>query len=271
MTLIRRNYGKNHAYYDDPGNGQDPVHIPGVTTILGTALPPNLKNWAAEQSASYAVEHWEELATLPLLERGRRIQWAHRSTSSSAAAKGTEIHTYAEQLAHGETVDIPDELAGYVEACAHFLEDFDVQPVLSEKALINRTVGYAGTLDLVADVTVEKGARLLPAGTHRVIIDWKTGKGVYATAALQLSAYAHAERYLATSGVELDLQPLCAYGAIVHLKPDTYDVYPVDIGDASFLLFRHAARLAREAQWDKDSGAPMDRYLGAALDRPVRA
>lgn len=264
MTIRRRQFGLNHAYYDvveDPETGDTTeVKVPGVTTLLGDGIPKGgLTNWAAEQAAQYAIEHWDELTPLPLLKRAKEIQYAWQRERDAAAGRGTTIHKLAEQLHAGHKVEVPDGLEGHVEACVRFLDDYDVQSVLSETAVVNRTIGYAGTLDLVADI-----------GGQRWILDWKTGRNVYAEAALQLAAYAHAEHWL-DGKVEKPLADVgIERGGVVHLRADGFDVYPMNIGDRPFGLFRHAAYVGRWVKWDKDTRrARIDEFKGPALQPPA--
>ena len=64
----------------------DGVECPGVTTIIGKGVPaPALINWAAEQSAAYAVDHWDELSTLGVVERAKRIEKARFTERDRAA------------------------------------------------------------------------------------------------------------------------------------------------------------------------------------------
>jgi hypothetical protein len=260
--MIRRvNSGGGHAYFDRDEEGTE-RQLDGVTTLLGNAIPKNLTKWAADQSASYAVEHWDELAPLPLLKRADEIRYAWRRTLGKASAKGTEIHSLAERLSRGEPVEIPDEYEAHVEQCVHFLDKFAPEPVVAEAVVVNRAVGYAGTLDLVADML-----------DHRYLIDWKTGNNVYAEAALQLAAYAHAEAYLSPEAYRLPEaqaeRPMAELrierGAVVHLRADGYDVYPMRIDDVAFRVFRHAAYMARWLKWDRDSGSPLDSFKAAPL------
>lgn len=260
MAIKRRNFGLNHAYYDvtiDPHTGEETsVKIPGVTTLLGDGIPKGgLTSWAAEQAAQYAIEHWAELGELPLLKRAKEIQYAWQRERDAAAGRGTQIHKLAEKLQRHEEVEVPDGLEGHVEACVAFLDDYGVDPILAETTVVNRTVGYAGTLDLVVEMLGK-----------RWLLDWKTGKNVYAEAALQLAAYAHAEHYV-KGGEELPMDELgIDRGAVVHLRADGYDVYPMDITLAPFNLFRHAAYVGRQVKWDKDTRrAEIDRFKGKAL------
>ena len=256
MTIVRRNAGLNHYYVDVLEDGTE-VKVPGVTTILSDGIPKGgLTSWAAEQAAQYAISNWESLSGMKLLERAKAIQFAWKEERDAAAGRGTQIHQIADQLIHDRPVTIPEGLEGHVEWCVRFLNTYEPEPVLTETAIVNRAVGYAGTLDLVADML-----------GHRYLIDWKTGKNVYAETALQLAAYARGEHYLDDAKVE---RPLADIGiqraAVVHLRADGFDVYPMTISEPVFVLFRHVAYVARWVKWDKDTRlAPIDRYKGKAL------
>lgn len=257
MTLVRHNVGSNHYYTDTLPDG-DEIRVPSVTTILSDGIPKSgLVAWSAGLAAEYAVEHWDELGSVGTLEKIKRIQGAARAERSKAAGKGTTIHRIAEKLLHGESVPIPEGLEGYVEACVRFLDEYEIEPVLSETAVVNRSVPYAGTLDLVGDMLGQ-----------RWLLDWKTGKSVYPETALQLAAYARAEFYLE----EKREQPLAEIGiergAVVHLRSDGFDVYPMDISQRSYSLFRYVAVVAQWCGWDKENGSKIDQLKGAALLPP---
>ena len=231
MTIKRKNHGRNHSYWDVHDDGTE-TKVPGVTTILGDAIPASTSPcWAAAESASYAIENWDELTRTPVGKRYEAIKAAPWTNLTKAGAKGTEIHELAEQLLHGNKVEVPPEHAAYVDSCVTFLDAWGAVPVISEATVINRTVGYAGTLDLVARMRGETW-----------LLDWKTGKGVYADSTLQLVGYARAEHYLGDDGEEHHMSSLeIDRAGIVHLRDDGYDVYETDISEIVWLAFRHAA------------------------------
>lgn len=257
--IRRRNYGKNHAYYLTIENGAE-VKLDGVTTLIGDGLAkPALINWAGNTTAAYAVDHWDELADLPVSERLTTLKGARFADRDQAAAKGTLIHGLAEQIIAGAEVEVPDEVAGHVESAVRFLDEWAVRPILTETTVYNATHGYAGTLDMV--ITSDH----LPG---RVILaDWKTSRsGIYDEAALQLAAYGNAEWY-EQDGVD---KPMAELGITDHwgvwIRGDGYDVYELDRSPRTYETFRHIATVARRARAFKE--APLK---SAALDRPVVA
>jgi hypothetical protein len=247
MTIRRINSGSGHRYEDD-GRALD-----GVTTLIGAGLPkPALTWWAAGTTANYAVDHWDELSARPLSERLNTLTKAHRQVRDRAANRGTEVHRLAVQLVRGDEVEIPPELEGHVLAYVKFLDEWQPEPILVEATVVNRDVGYAGTLDLLAT---------FPPDPAVAICDVKTGAGVYGDAGLQLAAYAYAQKYLDADGQEQPM-PHVDVARVVHVRSDGYEVYPFPLDAGVFSAFRHVAWVARKMPAMKD-------WKGAPLRRPV--
>jgi hypothetical protein len=252
MTITRRNHGRGHSYEVDGRK------LPGVTTILDKTMPkPALIEWAGKTTAAYAVDRWAELADLTpskRLERLNRARWEEKDT---AARRGTEVHGLAEHLITGEKIDVPDELAGHVDAYLDFLTTWDPEPVLVEAVLANRAVGYCGTVDLVADL---KGTRWL--------LDIKTARsGIFGDTALQCCAYAHAEVWAGPDGEESPVPDLGIerVGAI-HVRADGWDLRPLVAGDEVWNTFRHLAWVYRQY----DASDTLRDWVGESL-LPMRA
>lgn len=175
--ITGRRWGSHTTYYLDGSK------LPGPSTIAGIA-PKDLSNWYAQQAAEYAIENWEQLGKLPLLERAKQIQNAPRGSVRKAAEAGTARHEAMEKLAHGETVPTVDpEVLADAEAAVQLIDRFDIHPLHSEIALANIGELYAGTADLIAYSDQLGGA---------VLLDHKFGKHVYDSHAIQLALYANA-------------------------------------------------------------------------------
>ena len=168
--------------------------FPSVTTILGAAGPSKqgLMNWKEEQAILSAL-------SLPRNDGeadsdfAKRVVLDSRKEVEAAAVRGTHIHSLAEMIINGE--EPGDLVKGYEEHYAGLKEwrECCVSKVhASESVLVNEAEGYAGRVDLIADI-------------HGVIevVDFKTrkfkkdAKGItkamgYETDILQLSAYAYA-------------------------------------------------------------------------------
>lgn len=224
-------FGKPTHYYVDADNRR----IPGVTTILSNGLPkPALVNWAANSTAAYAVDNWEMLQECKPSERFDLLKKARYEDRDQAARRGTEIHNLAEQLTLGQTVIVPDELRGHVEAYIGFLDDWKPEPVLTERTVISYTHGYAGTLDLIYR---------LPDGTT-VLADIKTSRsGIYGETALQLAAYRYADVYLDDDGTEQPVPGVDETHAI-WIRADGYSVYPMNTSKNVFDDFRRVMQTA---------------------------
>jgi len=236
----RINRGRNHTYQRADG-----TPLTGVTTILGKGLPkPALTTWAANEAAGYAVDHWDELAEQPPSVRLAKIKRAPWDSRDKAALRGTDVHRIAEQLSLGQEAAYDESQQGHVDSYLKFLQDWQVQPVWTETPVANLAVGYAGTLDMVADLV----------DGRRWLLDVKTGKGVYGETAFQLAAYRYAQVAL-VDGQQLDMVHVDACG-VVHVRADGYDLVPVTADADVFLRFRYIQQCALAAEAAND-------YIGA--------
>lgn len=218
--------------------------VPSVTTILN-ALPKELKQWAADCAANFAVEHWEELAEQPITKRLDRMRYAHRDVVKAAALRGTEIHDLGERVAKGEAVDVPAEHRGPVEAYARFADAFDVEPVASEAPIGHTVHRYAGRSDLWAWLTTAKHGR------HYALIDLKSGGNIYAETVLQLAGYAGGDIWQPDGPEsEAPLPPVDAV-YVAHIMPDAVRLLPVERRPADFRMFLY---IQQTAAWLKAHG-----------------
>lgn len=238
--VTRKQSGRTHYYVDGEGH-----RIPGVTTILGGGLPkPQLINWAANATAEGAINNWDQLGELPPAARLKALQDIRYETTNTAKNRGTQVHLYAEALVQGiEVKGVPDELRPYVENYVQFIDTWNLDPVLVEVVIVNYTFGYAGTLDLVAELDHPSGDR------ETWLIDIKTGeKGIYPETALQLAAYRYAEFYVDRDGNEQPMIPVEHTGAI-HVTADDAVLIPTVSGRDQLNMFRIAQKVY---EYDKD-------------------
>ncbi len=256
----RRNYGKNHAYYITTPDGRE-VKLDGVTTLIGDGMRKKaLENWAGNETAKYAVNHWDELSQIDQVTRLKTLEKARFQSRDEAAARGTAVHALAEQIVDGKEVDVPDELAGHVQSAVRFLDEWKVRPILNEATVWHEQGHYGGTLDgvMTSDVWDDR------TGEKRVILfDWKTNRsGIYGETALQLSAYGNAQFYIGADGADHAMSEL---GITDHwavwVRSDGYSVYPMDRSADTFNTFRYVATVARRTG-QKDA---MDALKGAEI------
>jgi hypothetical protein len=248
----------------------DTVNLWSATTLikmaLGTSQP--LVEWNARTVAEAA---YDKLRTLTAFhedeDRDGAVKFlmdARWKKSGEAAARGTEVHAAAEQLALGLVPDARDEIQPYVRQYKQFLEDFKPEFLLAEAPVYNLSVGVAGTLDAVAKIdgqTVVMDIKTTPFGP-----DAKTPSGrpksrpPYSEVSLQLTLYRNAElvglladrrevnyrRYYAFSPeAQNEPMPETDGGVCLVVSPEDYMLVPVDTSERVWKFCRHMIEMAR--------------------------
>jgi hypothetical protein len=191
----------------------DGKRLTSVTTVLGAGIPkPQLIDWAARTAADFAVANpnasWEQIAT------------AHKTERDTAAVRGTAVHNLAEQLVHGEAVEVPAELEPYIDGYLNFLDAFQITPLLTEKTVCLPWLNVAGRFDLIGT------SPFLNQGKP-CLFDVKTSKGVYRETRAQLAAYSKADYWVDDN--EPDTQnPLPKIEAtyVIHVTPEGTNLHP---------------------------------------------
>lgn len=234
--------------------------VQGVTTILKQAIPaPALMKWSARTVAEYVadnpdgVDSLRQMGRSPMVAALKQVPWQQRD---EAGNKGTAVHDFAERIAKGEGVDVPEYLTGHVQSCLDFFEDWNIDPLLVEETVGSREHQYAGKFDLIAN----------SSRAPLAIYDYKTSKsGIYPETAYQLAAYAGAEFY-GEGGNEHPLPDVEeSYG--VHIRTDGYTVYPLAFGPRIYDEFTHlleSSRIIKRALGDWR--IPGTGYVGLPVD-----
>lgn len=231
--IRRHNTAKGHYYKDAAG-----TRVKGVTTWRDQGVPkPALVEWSGNTTAEYAVDHWDELSEMKPAARLKKLQRARYEEKDRAKDRGTEVHAAAEKLLAGQSVQVPEEIAGHVESYARFMEEFEVAPVHVEFSCVSYKWGYAGTADLCAWLTIPNLGRTL------LLLDLKTSRsGIFGDTALQLAAYRHADVWVID---DEEIEPLeVAHCAGIHVRGDGYDLLPVEAGQQEHKEFLYAMRIA---------------------------
>jgi hypothetical protein len=231
----------------------------GVTTALkGVPKDDALKKWAARLVAEYAIQNLDQVRNM-IAEAGEGhaihyLKELPNQRFKSAGIRGTAVHELAEQYIKGGEVEVPDELAPYVEGYAAFIEDFNPTSVHEELVVASRKHMIAGTLDSIQDIP----------GHGRCLVDYKTSNYVYGEHALQVAAYRHMEVYLDDEG-EHPMIPVdqCF---ILHIKPHDYALIPVQADEVAFKKFL----AARDNYVENVQSNKLEKLLGVALDPPRR-
>jgi len=226
----RVNRGRYHSYVVDG------LPVEGVTTLLNGGVPkPALVGWAARAVAERVIQRRHILTELNDREIENLLRGVPHEERDEAANRGTQVHALAAKLAAGETVEVPEELKGRVDAYERWWEAWTPRNVLTEVVVINRQYHYAGTLDWLGELP-DLGVTLIDVKTSR--------SGVFAETGLQCIAYGRAETILLDDGTEKPMPPVDTYAAL-WLTPDSYEFSVLDVGDADFRVFLYAAEIAR--------------------------
>jgi hypothetical protein len=145
-------------YWLLPEGAQRRRRLPSVTTVLGEVIAkPGLVSWAAGLGAAYPRAREE------------------------AAARGAAVHQFIEHyLRTGDLLELDAEHAPWMQAAAAFLWDYDPQPLEVELLVCHPEFGYAGRLDLIANVD-----------GRVTLLDFKTN----AKAAIRANAHIQATAY----------------------------------------------------------------------------
>jgi hypothetical protein len=199
-----------------------------VTTVLDIIAKPALGPWYAKEERRYFETAMLEVLSRPgardpeyvlaaVAEAVTGVKAADRE-KQKAAAIGTAVHAGIEwELRRllgkdaGPEPLLPEVAAWAVESWKDWARSVDLEPVAIERTVYCLDCGYAGTLDLYARV---KGIL--------TVLDWKSGKAIYAEAFLQNLAYRHAAArggLLSTQGLIVRLPK--------HLNDPAWEVMPV--------------------------------------------
>jgi hypothetical protein len=226
-----------HLYYFN-GNGP----WPGVTTVTDVLDKPALVEWKRKQIAEAALAHAGRLvedkeagnddAAISFLLKAR-------DEGTTGRDRGTRLHTTLEAILRreGVAVDPRDEAA--VAGARAWLNETKVKPIEIEFFVINETLGYGGTGDLIAVIAGEVW-----------LLDWKSSKSVadargrlYSDHRLQLAGYAGAE-FIARPGDanRYEIPHIDRFG-IVHVTDAGTRLYEANVTGDDWIAFRACLRL----------------------------
>ncbi len=199
VTTENRVQVRSGRFYDIPDLGR----VPSVTTILSIIAKPALVNWAAKVEREMVLKVSADLyQDCPHDKKMARAAWVltmtNRLGKEKAAQKelakaseiGSQVHALVEwtlraQLMQeaGPSPRISDAAQWAFMAWEDWRKSVNLKPIAVEQVIWSETYGYAGTLDLLAEVN-----------GVLTVLDWKTGKAVYSEAHLQNAAYRQAIR-----------------------------------------------------------------------------
>jgi hypothetical protein len=173
------------------------VEYPSVTSLRRMAgLPFNLHQWTLSRVIERAVTEFSVMETMMkrpararervrdknvVKEVSRWLRSAATEERDAAAELGTAVHDAATKRQPVATAS-PD-VAPFLAQFYDWLDVSKATILTVERQIWNTTVGYAGTFDLLVQ---------LPSG-EVIVVDIKTGRGIYPEHALQIIAYSLAE------------------------------------------------------------------------------
>ena len=231
---VDQGYGRTSRQYQTP----DGERYDSVTSILSVVGKPALINWAANTERALVIEAasnlWEDIpingkkmsrtAYVATLTERIGKQKAHQKELAKAADIGSQVHALIEwnlrrELGQivGPEPTVQDKAAWAFMSYEDWRKATKLVPVAIEQVVWSTQHRYAGTMDLFADVLIE------PYGSCHVVLDWKTGKGIYPEALLQNAAYVQAL-------IEMGHATTLVHGAVVRLpKVETDPEFEVRI------------------------------------------
>lgn len=210
--------------------------LTSVTTALKALDKPALVGWAKRETAACAVRNLDMVTEL--VKTGgpdAAIAWLKTIPDyqrDKSADLGTRIHTIAEHMGQWGVPDPTEEEAPFVSQYRSFLDLYQPEILKVEFKVCSLEHGYAGTADLLARID---GLTYL--------IDLKTGIGIYPETALQLAGLGFAEFMgWAEDPRKHPIPPVDRY-AVLHLRPDKFDLVPYRVTEDTFQQFLRCLRL----------------------------
>jgi hypothetical protein len=179
------------------------MEYPSVTTILSVVGKPALIAWSAnterEMVMNASSQLYQDIAGTPkmsptayLMSLKTRIGTvrAGQKELAKAAEIGSQTHKLIEwnlraslMQEPGPSPQISDRAMWAFMAWEDWRKSVNLKPIYIEQTVWSKTHGFAGTMDLLAEVN-----------GVLTVVDWKTGKAIYPEAYLQNAAYRNALR-----------------------------------------------------------------------------
>lgn len=235
-----------------------------VTTALQAVNKPALVQWAAKEERTMTIhasaDLYEDIHGTPKMSRATYITTldtrigklrANQKLLAKASEIGTQVHAVIEwniRRSLGQMVgpgpELSDKAAWAFATYEEWAQSVNLKPILIEQVVYSRKHRYAGTMDLLAEVS---GVLTL--------VDFKTGKAVYGEAMLQNVAYqmalAEMGHQRAEAGLILRLPKIETdpnFEAVVVPSVDT--LFPVFLNVKAVWEWWYAEEQASRAKWE---------------------
>ena len=158
MKTVKNKKNTTHTIYKD----SDGKRLPGVTTIVGLLDKPQLKVWA-NRIGLQGIDlnsYMDDLANVGTL--------AHEMIQSHFTGEKLDLNEFSKN-------DI-DRAENALISFYNWIDTMPIKPILNEEQLTNGDFG--GTVDMLAEID-----------GRNVLIDFKTGSGIYDDMGYQLAGY----------------------------------------------------------------------------------
>ncbi len=152
-------YTNVKSFKDANGYEIEGAWYPRVTAIISIKAKPALYRFYAGQSSYAAAE----------------------AMKNKSAEEGTLVHEVIESLIQGHPTTIPDAMEPVATAFQNFQSQHHIVPHQVESKIVSRRHGYAGTIDVLAEVDGKLG-----------VLDIKTSQAIYRDYGIQTAAYVEA-------------------------------------------------------------------------------
>jgi hypothetical protein len=227
-------WGASNAFhegraYRDPRDGKQ---YPSITTAL-KGVPKDLTQYAADQQLKWCIENWQFLGgrSDDSAFRGARYRWRDHADLRGNVGDGVHNYIEAEQTGSWDFPELDAEQEQILANWHELNEVHDIEPLRNEITVVNREVGYMGTFDSYCKIDG------VPT-----MVDFKTSKGIYDTAYMQIAALCHGEHWLIEvedmKWEAIEPEPIEA-AAVFHLRADKWAIHWVNDIDLHWKKFVH--------------------------------
>lgn len=270
-------FGPRH-YYDESNPS---VHYPSVTSIT-KMLPKDLTNWHTRMAGERAVDSLSFLPQMVSNSRDHAVKYvasASADHNKAARVKGDAGHDMFERMLRGapftlaelaEKYGTPvDSLQAMHANFSDFLERQQPELCRAEDVAWSDTHGYAGSFDISWWLRKDpETGRLDPQGEKVLdLSDFKTGKNVYPDVAVQLVAYAMADRVATMDGGLSSAEPSPTYDglSVLHINDKVCTLKPIrrEVWGPAWNTFLAAIPFAHAAYGWQGYGWGYNRIPGA--------
>jgi hypothetical protein len=279
MGNVRTVHRGGSRFYVHPDAPE--ITVPGVTSIVGMLPKPFLAFWNAKMVAELAVDSLPFVEQMAARDRQGAVDYlkgAARRYTKIRAEIGSQAHDIFERMIRGEgglterdftgrfVVSVHPDLEPYRAHFAEFLDVVNPELVGAEDVAWSDAHEYAGSFDAMLRVWLDDENRPTPdrSGTPvLLIVDWKTSKDTHAEVALQMAAYAYADRIIKADGSTVPM-PEFDGAAVLHITPEQWAFKPVRIEREIydfFLSLRHIFN------WDRSVSKTV---IGRAIAKSAR-